>query len=72
MVCGSVDAIWQSCDFANAIVTRLRARHSTYRHVLLEYPDHLAARPGIHPLHLVIAKTSEARIKSAAILIVHA
>ena len=39
MVFGGLDAVWHSCEYAKAIESRLQARHSTYRHVLYEWPE---------------------------------
>ncbi len=36
--CGGADAVWVSCPYARAIMTRLAARHDAYRHVLQAYP----------------------------------
>lgn len=39
LACGGKDIVWVSCVYANAIVSRLEARHHAYRHLLLSYPD---------------------------------
>ncbi len=36
--CGGADAVWVSCPYARAIMTRLAAHHDAYQHVLLAYP----------------------------------
>jgi dienelactone hydrolase len=37
--CGGADAVWVSCPYAQAIMTRLAAHHDAYQHVLQAYPD---------------------------------
>ncbi|MDQ6709350.1 MAG: acyl-CoA thioesterase/BAAT N-terminal domain-containing protein [Candidatus Dormibacteraeota bacterium] len=37
--CGGVDRLWRSCDYADAIITRLVEHHASQKHVLLSYPD---------------------------------
>lgn len=37
--CGGRDDTWTSCDFAHAIIARLRAHHHPYGDVLAEFPD---------------------------------
>ena len=36
--CGGADAVWVSCPYARAIMTRLAAHHDAYQHVLQAYP----------------------------------
>ena len=36
--CGGADAVWPSCPYARAIMTRLAAHHDAYQHVLQVYP----------------------------------
>jgi dienelactone hydrolase len=36
--CGGADAIWVSCPYARAIMTRLAAHRDAYQHVLQAYP----------------------------------
>ncbi len=36
--CGGADAVWVSCPYARAVMTRLAAHHDTYQHVLQAYP----------------------------------
>jgi dienelactone hydrolase len=36
--CGGADAVWVSCPYARAIMTRLAAHHDPYQHVLEAYP----------------------------------
>ena len=38
MDCGGADKVWDSCLYGDAIVSRLDAHHSSYRHTLLRYP----------------------------------
>nr|MDQ6884719.1 dienelactone hydrolase family protein [Candidatus Dormibacteraeota bacterium] len=37
--CGGADRVWRSCDYADAIITRLVKHHVEHQHVLLSYPD---------------------------------
>jgi dienelactone hydrolase len=37
--CGGADRVWRSCDYADAIITRLVEHHDSHKHVLLSYPD---------------------------------
>ena len=36
--CGGADAVWVSCPYARAIMTRLASQHDRYPHVLQAYP----------------------------------
>ncbi len=36
--CGGADAVWVSCPYARAIMTRLAAHHDAYQHLLYAYP----------------------------------
>lgn len=37
LVCGGADRVWDSCVFADAIMSRLAAHHDPYEHVLYAY-----------------------------------
>ncbi|HEV3166013.1 MAG TPA: acyl-CoA thioesterase/BAAT N-terminal domain-containing protein [Isosphaeraceae bacterium] len=37
--CGGSDRVWRSCDYADAIISRLVEHHASHQHVLLSYPD---------------------------------
>jgi dienelactone hydrolase len=39
LVCGGSDHVWDSCDYARAITSRLDANHDPNRHLLLEEPQ---------------------------------
>lgn len=37
--CGGTDPVWDACDYAHAIVSRLVAHHDRYQHELVAYPN---------------------------------